>query len=82
MKKNTQILNSLDSPTLKVGGVVLEKFLKYNHHVPMLSLSNVFNEEELNEFDQRIKKEVNEYNYNLELKIDGLAISLIYEMVI
>lgn len=72
-------LKSSDSPTLKVGGVVLEKFNKYNHHVPMMSLANVFNQQELKEFDQRIQKEVSEYNYNLELKIDGLAISLIYE---
>lgn len=72
-------LKSSDSPTLKVGGVVLDKFEKYEHHVPMMSLANVFNEEELVEFDQRIKKEVNDYNYTLELKIDGLAISLIYE---
>src|SRR5690554_4240666 len=52
---------SLNSPTLKIGGVVLDKFEKYNHNFPMMSLSNVFNEEELKAFDERIKKEVNEY---------------------
>lgn len=72
-------LKSIDSPTIKVGGVVLDKFEKYNHHVPMMSLSNAFNFEEVKEFDQRVSKEVSDYTYNLELKIDGLAISLIYE---
>lgn len=70
---------SVNSPTIKVGGVVLDKFNKHTHSYPMLSLSNVFNENELLEFDQRIKKEVSKFTYNLELKIDGLAISLIYE---
>lgn len=68
-----------DSPTEKVGGVVLDKFVKYTHTTPMMSLSNSFNFEELEEFDNRVKKEVSDYSYNLELKIDGLAISLIYE---
>ncbi len=68
-----------NSPTLKIGGEVLDKFNKYTHLTPMMSLSNAFNFAELKEFDNRVKKEVDEYSYNLELKIDGLAISLIYE---
>lgn len=66
------------SPTLKVGGVVLDKFNKHVHSEPMMSLSNVFNFEEVKEFDVKINKEINDFTYNLELKIDGLAISLEY----
>ena len=68
-----------NSPTDKIGGVVLDSFEKVNHNVPMMSLSNVFDEEEFINFDERIKKTVNEYAYITELKIDGLAVSLIYE---
>ncbi len=67
------------SPTFKIGGVVLDKFNKITHQHPMMSLSNAFNYDELVEFDKRVLKEVSEYSYDLELKIDGLAISLIYE---
>lgn len=68
-----------DSPTKKIGGVVLEGFEKVSHTVPMMSISNVFNESELYQFDERIKKIVSSYSYVTELKIDGLAVSLIYE---
>ena len=68
-----------DSPTMRVGSVVLDKFEKVTHDVPMMSLSNAFNEEDLTAFDERIKKEVGEVTYNVELKIDGLAGSLKYE---
>jgi DNA ligase (NAD+) len=69
----------LDSPTHKVGGVVLDGFEKVTHQVPMMSLSNVFNEEELRQFDERIRKVVSQFTYVSELKIDGLAVSLVYE---
>lgn len=68
-----------NSPTVKIGGVVLDKFLKYTHTEAMMSLANSFNFEELKEFDERVSKEVSGYDYVLELKIDGLAISLVYE---
>lgn len=68
-----------DSPTQKIGGVVLSNFTKVTHQIPMMSLSNVFNEEELRSFDERIKKIVTNYSYVTELKIDGLAVSLLYE---
>ena len=68
-----------DSPTDKVGGVVLDSFKKVTHLVPMMSLSNVFNEEELRAFDDRIKKVTPHYEYVSELKIDGLAVSIVYE---
>ncbi|MFH1693783.1 MAG: NAD-dependent DNA ligase LigA [Bacillota bacterium] len=69
----------IDSPTEKIGGVVLSGFDKVTHQVPMMSLSNVFSIEELKQFDERIKKVVSDYSYTTELKIDGLAVSLTYE---
>ncbi len=68
-----------DSPTKRVGGAAVEKFDKVTHQTPMLSLSNVFNEEEIREFDKRIKKEGITPQYVCEQKIDGLSISLIYK---
>lgn len=67
------------SPTEKVGSLVLSKFNKITHELPMLSLGNVFNYEEIKLFDERIKKEVENPTYVCELKIDGLAVSLKYE---
>ena len=68
-----------DSPTVRIGNVVLDKFEKVSHDIPMMSLSNAFNEEELRLFDERIKKAVGSVVYNVELKIDGLAGSIKYE---
>ena len=68
-----------DSPTHRVGGVVLDEFKKVTHKIPMMSLSNVFNESEIREFDARIKKEGINPEYVCELKIDGLSVSLTYE---
>lgn len=67
-----------DSPTKRVGGEVISEFKKIVHEKPMLSLSNVFNEDEIRLFDERIKKEVKP-NYVCELKIDGLSVSLLYK---
>jgi DNA ligase (NAD+) len=72
-------LKTSDSPSQRVGGEVSEKFEKVKHERPMLSLGNVFSEDELRQFDQRIKKSVNDYTYTVELKIDGLSVSIIYE---
>ncbi|MCD8562132.1 MAG: ATP-binding domain-containing protein [Acholeplasmataceae bacterium] len=69
----------IDSPTQKIGGFVLDGFVKVTHQVPMMSLANVFNEEELRNFDDKIRKVVPSFSYVSELKIDGLAVSLIYE---
>ena len=69
----------IDSPTQKIGGALLDNFTKVKHSIPMMSLSNVFNFDELKEFDQRIKKVATNYTYVTELKIDGLAVSLLYE---
>ena len=69
----------VDSPSKRVGGEVLDKFTKINHKIPMLSLGNVFNEDEVRDFDSKIKKLGIEPEYVCELKIDGLSVSLIYE---
>lgn len=71
-------LKTNDSPTERVGGTVLEGFSKVRHAVPMMSLSNVFSEEELLGFVQRIHKSVGHVDLMTELKIDGLAVSLSY----
>ena len=68
-----------DSPTVRVGGAVLEGFNKVNHNIPMLSINDVFNEEEIIDFDSKIKKEGFNPRYVCELKIDGLSVSLYYE---
>ncbi len=68
-----------DSPSSRVGGEVIDSFKKVVHEKPMLSLSNVFNEDEIREFDSRISKELKSYEYVCEPKIDGLSVSLIYK---
>jgi len=68
-----------DSPSQRVGGEVLDKFTKVEHTLPMLSLSNAFNEDDLKKFDNRIRKAQPNITYVVEAKIDGLAASLIYE---
>ena len=65
------------SPSKKIGGDVLSAFTKVTHEVPMMSLSNVFNKEELIKFHERIIEKT-EVTYVSELKIDGLAVSLLY----
>ena len=72
-------LRRSDSPTQRAGGKILEGFNKVTHKIPMLSLSNVFNESEIINFDSRIKKEGIDPKYVCELKIDGLSVSLQYE---
>lgn len=68
-----------ESPTKRVGGEVLDSFSKIYHKIPMLSLGNVFNEEEVRNFDSKIKELGINPEYVAELKIDGLSVSLIYE---
>lgn len=71
-----------NSPTQRVGDIVLNEFKKVEHTTPMLSLSNTFSYEELLDFDSRIKKALktnDDIEYICELKIDGLAVSLHYE---
>ncbi len=78
---NPELLTS-DSPTQRVGGQPLDKFDEVEHALPMLSLDNVFDEEELIAFDKRVREWLNSdqpQTYAAEPKLDGLAISLRYE---
>lgn len=73
-------LISGDSPTQRVGGTILPGFEKVIHKIPMLSLGNAFNKEDLLDFDRRVRKLTTKtIQYICELKIDGLALSLKYE---
>ncbi|HTY24841.1 MAG TPA: NAD-dependent DNA ligase LigA [Desulfomonilaceae bacterium] len=75
-------LVTADSPTQRVGGQPLEKFGELPHAIPMLSLSNVFEESELMEFDARVKRTIgngNRVDYVVEPKLDGVALELVYE---
>ncbi|WP_261134340.1 NAD-dependent DNA ligase LigA [Bacillus sp. Marseille-Q3570] len=68
------------SPTQRVGGEPLDAFRKVEHRSPMLSLGNAFNEQDLRDFDRRVRDGVGgKVQYVCELKIDGLAVSLLYE---
>ncbi|MCB4985936.1 NAD-dependent DNA ligase LigA [Streptococcus mutans] len=67
-----------NSPTHRVGDLVLDGFEKYRHEYPLFSLQDAFSREELDAFDRRIKAEFPQADYLAELKIDGLSISLTY----
>lgn len=67
-----------NSPTEKIGGVVLNNFNKITHTTPMMSLSNAFNESELNNYYKRLDKDFELISLTSELKIDGLAVSIKY----
>lgn len=69
-----------NSPTQKVGGEITKSFTTVKHKWPMLSLGNTYNEQDLRDFDERIKKSIgNDFEYVCELKFDGLSISLTYD---
>lgn len=75
-------LKSADSPSQKVGGMALAAFDKVNHEVPMLSLDNAFDEDEFYAFDKRMKdrlKDSTDLAFCCEPKLDGLAVSILYE---
>jgi|DewCreStandDraft_4_1066084.scaffolds.fasta_scaffold03295_15 DNA ligase (NAD+) len=72
-------LKTPDSPTQRVGGEPLKEFKTVTHSVPMLSLDNTYSEEDLLEFDKRVRKVTDKYTYTVELKIDGVAIALKYK---
>jgi DNA ligase (NAD+) len=73
-------LKTPDSPSVRVGGPILDLFEKVEHRTPMLSLGNAFNEEDLRDFDRKVRQAVGDnVSYVGELKIDGLAVSLRYE---
>ncbi|MFA6278047.1 MAG: NAD-dependent DNA ligase LigA [Pedobacter sp.] len=69
-----------NSPTQKVGGDITKNFVTVKHKWPMLSLGNTYNEQDLRDFDERVKKAIgDDFEYVCELKFDGLSISLTYE---
>lgn len=75
-------LISSDSPTQRVGDKPLQGFTQVKHEIPMLSLDNVFNENELSDFNKRIQQRLEmdqEISFAAEPKLDGLAVSLLYE---
>lgn len=72
-------LKQSNSPTTKVGNEVIAAFNKVTHPTPMFSLADVFNEDEVRDFDAKVCKEVSNPEYVCELKMDGLAVSLIYK---
>jgi len=81
LEKSHPEFTSPDSPTQRVGGEVLKEFKTVEHKIPMLSMDNTYSSEEMEEFDERVRKnlEVAKLNYVVELKIDGVSISLLYE---
>jgi DNA ligase (NAD+) len=78
--ENPQLVTS-DSPTQRVGASPLKNFAKITHSIPMLSLENAFDSEEVLEFDRRIRQQLkkNEIIYNCEPKLDGIAVTICYE---
>ena len=79
LEKEYPELKREDSPTNRVGGEAVDSFKKVNHKTPMLSFDDIFNEDEIIGFDERIKKTISNPEYTLEPKMDGLSGSLIYE---
>ncbi|MGB4775106.1 MAG: NAD-dependent DNA ligase LigA [Daejeonella sp.] len=80
LEKQYPELQDPDSPTQKVGGDITKQFQTVKHKWPMLSLGNTYNEQDLKDFDERIRKAIGDnFEYVCELKFDGLSISLTYE---
>lgn len=79
LEKKYPELKKDNSPTSRVGGVVVDEFKKVRHEKPMLSLADIFSEDEIIEFDERIRKTVPDAKYVCELKIDGLSVSVLYK---
>lgn len=81
LEKKYPHLDRADSPTHKVGGAPIDGFETVQHRLPMLSIDNVYDAESVREFDRRIRKQIDieDIKYTVEYKIDGVALSLIYE---
>ncbi|MDD5459180.1 MAG: NAD-dependent DNA ligase LigA [Phycisphaerae bacterium] len=81
LEKQRPDLVTADSPTQRVSGQPIESFTQVRHAIPMLSIDNTYNAEELRAFDTRVRKGLGteKYDYVVELKIDGVAMSLRYE---
>lgn len=68
-----------DSPTVQIGGEIIDDFKKVTHEIPMMSLGDIFNEDEIIAFDKSVRKVISNPEYVCELKIDGLSVSLLYK---
>ena len=79
LEKEYPELKREDSPTNRVGGEAIDSFKKVTHKTPMLSFDDIFNEEEIEDFDERRRKQIPNVCYTLEPTMDGLSGSLIYE---
>ncbi len=79
LEKENPELKTVDSPTQRVGGQPLEGFKTVKHKVPMLSLANTYTYDELRDFDERVKKHVQNVEYIVEPKIDGASVTLLYK---
>lgn len=79
LETNNPSLVRPDSPTVRIGGEIISEFKKVNHEIPLMSLGDIFNEEEVRAFDTRIRKSIPKPEYVCELKIDGLSVSLLYK---
>ena len=80
LEKQYPEFQDADSPTQKVGGDITKEFQTVKHKWPMLSLGNTYNEQDLKEFDERVRKAIGDnFEYVCELKFDGLSLSLTYE---
>lgn len=79
LEKEYPQYQSPNSPTLRVGGKALKEFQQVQHNVPLASLQDVFDLEELSAFDQRVRSVVPQVDYVVEAKIDGLSVALEYE---
>lgn len=89
LEKNHPELKTLDSPSQRIGGEAIKSFGQVMHQIPMLSLDNAFSEEEVLDFDRKVRERLindkkidtalDEINYICEPKLDGLAVTLLYE---
>lgn len=81
LEQNYPQFISKDSPTQRIGDKPLDGFSQVKHEIPMLSLGNVFTDDELIDFDRRLRDlaEINEIEYSAEPKLDGLAVSIVYQ---
>ena len=81
LEKKYPEFKSSSSPSIKIGGNITKEFKTFKHSDKMLSLSNTYSNEDLDEYDKRLKKNLNKENieYTCELKYDGVALSIIYE---
>ncbi len=79
-KKHPELVTT-DSPSQRVGGEPIDGFVQVRHSVPMLSIDNTYNENELREFDVRVRKLLgtDDFHYLVEQKVDGVSASLVYE---